>query len=288
MRHILITAILISLIFTSCEDPVPFDYEPQNYIEGALVVGEPIDNIIVMRSQPIQESFNYESSLVRDAEVTINFDDRELNLQIDDTGESGYYYAEEYLVEEGKEYNLIVKFADGTTVTGNTITPSAPIWIKPPPETIQYPKDTINKDTRDTIIWDGESLNNGYWGISVKTLDTLEYGLYLDNVPFEEKNRRVFRRNGNNPQSEWRYKELATWGIIPSNQTPVIWDLFRWYGIHEITVSNMDYNYLRWVLQRLSASEYNELLGSVEGNGIGVFGSLNSVKDTFFLIKNQP
>jgi hypothetical protein len=50
----------------------------------------------------------------------------------------------------------------------------------------------------------------------------------------------------------------------------------------------MDFNYLRWVLQRLSASEYNELLGSVEGNGIGVFGSLHAVKDTFFLIKNQP
>jgi hypothetical protein len=287
MRYILITVILISLIFTSCEDPVPFEYDPQNYVEGALVVGEPIDNIIVMRSQPIQESFNYENSLIRDAEVTIAFDDREINLQIDDTGESGYYYAEDYLVEEGKEYNLTVRFADGTTVTGNTVTPSAPIWIKPPQETIQYPKDTINKDTRDTIIWDGEPLN-GFWGISVKTLDTLEYGLHLDDVPFEEKNRRVFRRNEDNPQSQWRYKELATWGIIPSNQTPVIWNLFRWYGIHEITISNMDFNYLRWVLQRLSASEYNELLGSVEGNGIGVFGSLNSVKDTFFLIKNQP
>lgn len=289
MRYLITIIILLSLVVSSCEDPVPTDYDPQNYIEAALVVGEPIDNIILMRSQPINASFNYEESLIRDAEVIISFDDQELELSTEQSGERGYFYDGSYIVEEGKEYNLTVNFADGTTLTGNTITPSGPVWVKPPPENLQFPIDTINKDTRDTIIWDGEP-KNGYWGISVKTLDTLEYGLYLDTVPFKEKNRRVTRRFGGDGGGggEWRYQELATWGLIPNNQTPVIWDLFRWYGLHEITIYNMDFNYLRWVLQRLSASEYNELLGSVEGNGIGVFGSLHAVKDTFFLIKNQP
>lgn len=295
MKKIFLTVTFIILLFVGCEDPVPTDYEPENYLEAALVVGQPIDNIVLMRTQPIQDTFNYESSLIRDAEVVISGDGKEFKLSIDVNGTRGYYLNENYIVKGNTKYNINVTLPGGSTITGSTLTPDTVEWVRDVPNMIQYPKDTVNKPSNDTLIWEGiptpinlnGDLKDGFWGISVKALDTLEYGTYLDTVPNKEKNRRLFRRNSN-PDNDWRYKELSQWGLIPSKKTPVVWSYFKWYGLHEVSIYNLDNNYLNWVLQKISQSEYDERLSSVKGDGIGVFGSMNAIRDTFFLIKNQP
>lgn len=295
MKKLILSITFIILLLLGCEDPIPTDYEPENYLEAALIVGQPIDNIVLMRTQPIQDTFNYEKSLIRDAEVVILVDDKEFKLSIDANGTRGYYSNESYIVKGNTEYNIIVTLPDGSTITGSTLTPDTLEWVRDVPNMIQYPIDTVNKPSNDTLIWEGMptpinlngDIKDGFWGISVKALDTLEYGIYLDTVPNREKNRRLFRRNSD-PEDDWRYKELARWGLIPSKQTPVVWNYFRWYGLHEVSIYNLDNNYLNWVLQKITQSEYDERLSSVEGNGIGVFGSMNAIRDTFFLIKNQP
>lgn len=292
-KIILITFTIIGLM--SCEDPVPTDYEPQNYLEAALIVGQTIDNIVLMRTQPIQDTFNYEKSLIRDAEVIITGDGKEFKLTIDANGERGYYSNEPYVIKGNTIYNINIRMSDGATITGTTLTPDTLSWVREAPETIQYPIDTVKKASRDTLIWSGTAtpvefngdIKDGFWGISIKALDTLQYGTYLDEVPDGELNRRLFSQF-NSSNTEWRYKELALWGLIPSKQTPVIWQYFKWYGLHEVSVYNLDNNYLSWVLQRITQSEYDERLSSVQGSGIGVFGSMTAIRDTFFLIKNQP
>ncbi len=283
------------MALNSCEDPVPTDYVPQNYLEAALLVGQPIDNIILMRSQPINVVFDYEKSLIRDAEVIITGDDQEFKLQIDPSGNRGYYSNEGYLVKGNTRYYIEIRMPDGSLITGTTLTPDTVVWVRDLPDNIQYPIDTVRKISMDTLIWDGIPTpidegaikSSGYWGVSVKALDTLEYGIYLDSVPNREKNRRLYRANAN-PDNDWRYKELATWGILPSFKTPVVWNFFRWYGLHEISIYNIDNNYLKWFFQRVVQSEFDPNLSTVEGNGIGVFGSMNAIRDTFFLVKNQP
>lgn len=294
MKKILLI-ILALITLNSCEDPVPTDYVPQNYLEAALIVGQPIDNIVLMQSQPINISFDYEKSLIRDAEVIITGDGKEFKLQIDPKGNRGYYSNEDYRVKGNTQYSIEVRLADGSRITGTTLTPDTLVWDKSAPDLIQYPKDTIRKETDIKLSWigtptpikiDENTIKNGFWGISVKALDTLDYGVYLDDVPDSEKNRRLYNAFASS-SNEWRYKELALWGIIPSNATPVIWNYFKWYGLHEIAIYNMDNNYLKWVFQRIVQSEYDENLSTVEGNGIGVFGSMNAIRDTFFLVKNQ-
>lgn len=287
--------ILTLLTLYSCEDPVPTDYVPQNYLEAALLVGQPIDDIILMRTQPINAVFDYESSLIRDAEVIITGDDKEFKLQIDATGIRGYYSNDDYRIKGNTRYNIEVIMSDGSRITGTTLTPDKVEWVRDLPENIQYPKDTIRKISNDTLIWEGiptpieEGVikSNGYWGVSVKCLDSLEYGLYLDSVPNSEKNRRLYNAFSN-PDNQWRYKELAQWGIIPNKKTPVVWNFFKWYGLHEIAIYNMDNNYIKWFFQRVVQSEFDPNLSTVKGDGIGVFGSLNGIRDTFFLVKNQP
>ncbi len=294
MKKIIII-ILTLLTLYSCEDPVPTDYVPQNYLEAALLVGQPIDDIILMRTQPINAVFDYESSLIRDAEVIITGDDQEFKLQIDATGIRGYYSNDDYRIKGNTIYNIEVIMSDGSRITGTTLTPDTVQWVRDLPQFIQYPIDTVRKESKDTLIWDGIPTpidegaikSSGYWGVSVKALDTLEYGTYLDTVPNREKNRRVFRPNAN-PDNDWRYKELSTWGVLPSTKTPVVWNFFRWYGLHEISIYNMDNNYLKWFFQRVVQSEFDPNLSTVKGDGIGVFGSLNAIRDTFFLVKNQP
>ncbi|MEZ4723076.1 MAG: hypothetical protein R2863_00285 [Candidatus Kapaibacterium sp.] len=294
MKKIIII-ILTLLTLYSCEDPVPTDYVPQNYLEAALLVGQPIDDIILMRTQPINAVFDYESSLIRDAEVIITGDDKEFKLQIDATGIRGYYSNDDYRIKGNTRYNIEVIMSDGSRITGTTLTPDKVEWVRDLPENIQYPKDTIRKISNDTLIWEGiptpieEGVikSNGYWGVSVKCLDSLEYGLYLDSVPNSEKNRRLYNAFSN-PDNQWRYKELAQWGIIPNKKTPVVWNFFKWYGLHEIAIYNMDNNYIKWFFQRVVQSEFDPNLSTVKGDGIGVFGSLNGIRDTFFLVKNQP
>lgn len=294
MRKIIFIIITIVLL-SSCQDPIPTDYIPQNYLEAALLVDQPIDNIILMRSQPINEVFNYEKSLIRDAEVIIRGDNREFKLQIDSKGERGYYSVEDYLIKANTIYTIEVLMKDGSRITGTTLTPDKVEWVRDLPENIQYPKDTIRKISNDTLIWEGIPTpieegaikSNGYWGVSVKCLDSLEYGLYLDSVSNSEKNRRLYNAFSN-PDNQWRYKELAQWGIIPNKKTPVVWNFFKWYGLHEIAIYNMDNNYIKWFFQRVVQSEFDPNLSTVKGDGIGVFGSLNGIRDTFFLVKNQP
>lgn len=286
MNKILLILSLSLLALFGCEDPVPTDYVPVNYLEAALLVGQPIDNIRLMRTQPIQDTFNYEKSFIRDAEVIITGDGQEFKLTIDPKGTRGYYSTSDYRVKGKTKYDILVKLSDGTIITGTTTTPDTLEWVKDASDLIQYPKDTVKMASRDTLAWVGNS-QSGFYGISVKALDTLQYGIYLDNVPDSELNRRVYSQFASS-ETEWRYKELTMWGVVPSTHTPVVWNFFKWYGLHEVTVYNLDYNYLRWFLQKVVQSEYDPKLSSVDGNGIGVFGSMNAIRDTFFLIKNQP
>lgn len=279
--------IILILFAYSCEDPVPNDYIPQNYLEANLIVGQPIDNIILMRTQPILDTFEYSESIIRDAEIFIRGDGQEFKLAVEPDGERGYFYPDQsYKVKKLTEYSIEIRLADGGTITGNTVTPDTLSWDLTPPDFVQFPIDTINKPPGDSVRWQGNNPES-FWGIATTCLDTLNYGQYLQN-PTNEKNRRITRGGADNPDAQWRYLERTTWGVLPTSQTPVIWDVFRWYGLHELAVYNTDYNLLTWIIQGIGQSEYDYRLNSVDGDGYGVFGSASVIRDTFLLLKNQP
>ncbi len=286
MIHIfsLLCVMFIAFAISGCGDPAPYDYEPAYMVEAYLIVGEPISHVILMKSTNLKDSLNYEKSLVRDADVRISCEGREFKLAIDPKGEDGYYAIDKsYLVEPGKEYNLKIVMPGGKIVTGKTITPRVFSWAKKAPRVIPYPKDTINLPPEDSleISWTGEA-QMPFYMICVKALDTTGYGKYLV-PPTQEKNRRIHK-----PWAEDRhFRELASYSFVASTKVPIVWNVFRWYGLHEVNVYAPDYNYLRWFLQVLSSAQIDPLLSSVQG-AIGVFGSASVVRDTAFLQKNQP
>ncbi len=282
IKYILIT-ISLALILISCGDDVPTDYKEEIFVEAYLLVGEPIQNIVVAKTQPVTSTFDYEKSLMRDAQVIIKTKDKVLPLTIASSGEQGFYYEDSnYLIEENTEYTLEITTADGKVISGITTTPQKIEWIDRIPDPLQYPIDSLNPPTSDPISWTG-SKGIDYYIISVNCLDTLEYGIYFDDVPDEELNRRIERPWTNDED----FYDIANFGFIPNTETKIVWAIFKWFGKSETVVYAPDNNFRDWFIQNQWFNSYDENLSSVDG-AIGVFGSAAVIRDTSFVLKNQP
>ena len=280
--------ILGSIIFFSCGDSVPTDYIPRNIVEAYLVVDEPISGLRLMRSLPVTDTFELSKALISDAEVKIIQGEQEFQLEFRgvETGDPGYYYPDtSYKVLSQEKYELEINLSDGSKITAETFTPAPTGWIKRAPDKIYYPKDTLKLPANDTlkIEWDSIPGFNVY-GLSIRCLDTLEYGKYLDPPRPDEKNRRILKPWSDDDD----FYELARWYPIPNNKTPVVWSAFKYYGLHELSIYVPDYNFLRWYLQNATRGAADPLLNSVHGNGFGCFGSVAVIRDTSFLVKNRP
>ena len=285
MINRIILIVIISIFVISCEDSSLSDYKEDFIVEALLVVGEPINNITVMRSQPVSGIFNYDSSMVKDANVKIIGDGKEFDLKFrpKEFGSIGYFSADTtYIVKSGIEYKIEITLNNGKFITGKTTTPPATSWIYLPDELVQYPLDTLNIPQGDSISWQAV-VGFPYYMISIKNMDTLNYGIYL-NPPTDELNRRIYRPFGG---GERAYRDPISIFPIPSNKTPVLWTAFRWFGKHQIKIYVPDFNFLRWFLQAQTKGEADPLLTSVDG-AIGYFGSASVIQYDFFLLKNQP
>lgn len=274
---------IVGLFINSCEDAAPTDYVQEKFVEAFLMVNEPIDNIIVMNSQPVQNKFDYEKAIIRDAEVTITGDGKIFNLVINAVGDSGYYNPDRtYLVKPNTKYDLNIKLKDGKVISGSTITPSDINWTDTVGYEIQYPKDSLKLPDRYYISWSPVKEAKFYL-ISVIPLDTLNYGKYL-NPATDELNRRVYNSFAND--SEEYYYERSTYPLIANTQTSVVWAAFKWFGKHQVNVMVPDNNFLMWYLQNTQQGQMNKLLSSVDG-AYGVFGSASIARREMFLLKNQ-
>lgn len=284
-----ILVILISafLIF-SCEDPAPFDYKEEHYVEAYLTVGEPVNDIRLFRTLPLDEPYSLENSIIKDADITIySENNEELNLEYKDNPSPGYYYEQDYSVKPETFYYLRIETSEGNVYTDTTRTPAVFEWEREPVSSLHYPKDTLklSQAPDSTKLYWTKSGNVNFYIVNVKCLDTLEYGKYL-NPPTEEKNRRVYLPF--NDVNEL-YRDRTTLNLIANTTSPVVWFAFRWFGNHEITIQAPDNNYLRWYLQYLSfqGDVYDPNLNTISGGAFGVFGSVAEIKTNAFLYKNQ-
>jgi len=282
-------ALVVAVLLVGCEDPIPTDYIPQNVVTAYLIVDEPIRDITVTRSLSVVDSFDYQASAITDAQVRIYVGDRTLDLAYRTGGAVGdYYYPDTTeLVLPNTKYRLEIRTSDGSVMTGETVTPERVSWVTPPRDTLQYPLDTINLPAPDSLGYEWSPVPGvTEFILSSSCLDTLGYGTYLT-PPTEEKNRRI--ENIFNQRSRRRYDETTRWGFAQSTNLPVFWFAYKWFGLYELSIYAPDPNMIEWFKQtRFGPNQYNPLLGSIKGEGIGVFGSASVVRQRQFLLKNQP
>ena len=180
--NILATVVISLFLLASCEDLPPNVYDPKPYVEAYLIVDQPIKNVRIMWTQSLTDTFNYEKSFIRDAEVLLHYNDKTIKLVSPRSGTDGYYYPDTNLkVLPQTEYKLDILLKDGSNITATTYTPGRFNWTIPPPPELYYPQDTINlSDAPDTLKLAWEKNPPGiYYFIRVQCLDTANYGIYL-------------------------------------------------------------------------------------------------------------
>ncbi len=291
MKRNIFFVILAIIFLNSCEDLPPDLYIPQIFVEGYLIVDEPINGIILLRSMPVLDSFNYQQSLVKDANIRItelsgNNGNFSYQLIYSDEPLLGYHYPDTSVkIKPNTTYKLEITLNNGDRITGETTTPERLKWKIPPRDTLYYPKDTINLPSPDSLKISWQPAAGIFFHlIRIRCLDTLNYGKYL-NPPTDELNRRISRPWENNVRL---YNDVTRWaGPLPATESPVVWTALKWYGLNEITIYAPDYNFLRWFLHNQRRSQYEPRLSSVDG-AMGVFGSASAIKKVVFIIKNQP
>lgn len=287
---LLIIVVFPALLFlTACEDQPPTAYVPVPFLEAYLIIGEPIDNIVVARSQPITEPFDYSRMMVSDAEVIISTEDQEYRLmyRVRD-GVGSYYYPDTtLLVLPETQYRITVQIDDGSVMQAQTTTPKNVVWTIPPRDVIHYPQDTTQLYSHDSLRVAWTSGNSPEYIIRVTALDTLGYGTYLQ-PPTDEINERTNNLPFETPRSQNFYTK-ARWGFIQTNQAPTVWMAFRWYGRNDVSILATDTSLLEWFKATQwggRSVEYREQYSNVIG-GVGVFGSASIISKEVFLVKRE-
>ncbi|MFA6233435.1 MAG: DUF4249 family protein [Bacteroidota bacterium] len=283
--YISISLLFILIAFTACEDAPPTDYSPRPYVQGYLLVGEPIEDIIVAMSQPIDQPYDYSSSLVSNADVSIEVDGQTIPLVYREQAGVGSYSCpdESIRVLPETSYRLLVRMPGGAVVRAETTTPKIIDWTIQPAASILYPQDTTSMPLSDSLRMVWTPGNNAEYLIRVLALDTLGYGIYLD-PSTEEANTRTNSRG----EKRGVTYSLTQWVYAPQNRMRLAWNTITWHGRNEITVYAPDYWFLEWFksvqFSRISA-EYDPQESNIIG-GLGVFGSASIIRKEVFLQKS--
>lgn len=296
-KSILILVALLTLASTSCEDPVPLDdYTPRKIIESYIIVGEPIHDLAVSKTQALNVSFSATMSRKEGSDLVSSFIIEELNtsgavvnsLQLErDTANLWGAIDKSYLVKPSTKYMIRISFQDGDSATGETITPGQISWNENQRvrKSIQFPIDTLKAPSTDTLSWNAVQ-GGSFYMIGIRCLDTTGYGQYL--IPStDEQNRRIERSYRNNNF----FREISFNALIANTKSSVVWGAFKWFGRQEVAMYAPDFNMIRWFLANRGSRDYNPLLGSLKTNSentFGFFASASVARDTVFLVKNQP
>ncbi|MEI6090794.1 MAG: hypothetical protein WCR42_10110 [bacterium] len=291
-RNIFLLLALIStiIVLQSCGDAVPTDYVEETYVEAYLFVNEPVRAIKIMRTLPVQDSFDINKSIIREAEVALIEGAQRIDLHYVEnsiTANAGYAAVDpNYIVKPQTLYKIEIKLKNGNVITGQTLTPPTSKPIKVPPRYVNFPDDTVNYPADPSLESSWEAVPGlSYYATYLKCLDTIGYGKYLPK-PTDEKNRALSFPWMQNKQQR---AETTSWAFVLSNKAPLVWNMFKWYGLHEAVVFVPDYNFLRWYFQVTMQRTIDPILSSVVGDhAIGVFGSAFAIRDTFVLVKNKP
>ncbi len=289
-KYYIIAAILFTgLYLSSCESTTEPDYIKDTFVEGYLIVGEPIEGIMVYHTQPLSTKYNRNNAAIKNANVSITVDGIVYNLEYKDGINPGYAYSDStVLVQPNKNYYLNITLDNGKTLSGHTLTPGTMEWVREPKEFFHYPQDTVKLPQVDSldIEWTAVA-NRFFYFVRIECLDTLNYGKYLPE-PTDEMNRRAHNILQKMDDGTY-YKNLTGWGFIANTNTPTVWSGFKWFGKHKLAIYCPDANMLSWFVNlfflgtSLNVEHTNSIIG-----GYGVFGSASKVEKEAFMYKNQP
>lgn len=286
-RFLILTELVSVLIMTGCGDPVPTDYTQEVMLEGFVFAGEPIEDIRVLRTLPITDTFRFANASVRDAVIRLTADGVPLPVEFVPDSLGGTYRVADrsYRAASSVRYDIEVE-ALGAKLTATTTPPAEFAWIKEPKDTLHYPGRFFELTRNDSleVSWTASPGVDQYI-IAVECLDTAGYGAYLQ-PPTSDSNRRI-RTEDRFEDGTLIASERVRFGFSIVTRAPTVWSVFKWFGKQEIRVYAGDQAFREWFRMvgfgRRSAYDYR--LSNVQG-GLGTWGSASLIRKASFLKKD--
>ncbi len=283
-----LVSLISALFIVGCEDPVPTDYTQEIVLEGFVFVGEPIEDIRVLRTLPITDTFRFADASVATADVRITADGVPLPVEFVPDSNGGTYRVADrgYRARSGVTYDIEV-LALGARLTATTKTPDTLTWVKAPKDTLQYPGRLLELTRNDSLDVSWTTVPGvGQYIVAVECLDTLGYGTYL--VPQTSDSNRRIRDQDRFDDGTLIANERVRFGFSIIPRAPTVWSVFKWFGKQEIRVYAGDQAFQEWfrMVGFGRRSSYDYRLSNVKG-GLGTWGSASLIRKASFLKMDQ-
>ena len=289
---IIITLLLI--LFYSCGESVvdigEQTYSPKIVIEGYLSPGQKVQNIKISRNFPLNSRPDAKSLILSDADVKLTDlqNNRDYTLAFNPQKFSFEYSGTDLKIDHSKSYKLIVTAkVDGKPLNASSITkvPSRGFRIikeESSLDSMKYYQRDLNGNVKQFKIIFEPSPGNSFYGISIVALEATLESFVFDN-PFIQIKMDDLKKDFD------RYKYQSKWlQNIKSDVSKVNYNiewLDTWfYGNYRIIVYAGDENYRLFMLTYRGVQEFDgnfhEPRLNIEGDGIGIFGSV--IADTAY------
>jgi hypothetical protein len=295
----LLGIIILAGIMGGCGDatmePANVSYEPRIVIEGYLHAGKNIDRIYISRNFSVDTDLTRMSILPDPDKTVVKItdleSDKEYHLEYhiaEDNDWNNYYwmYKEtDFVVEYGKSYQLDVwSVIDDKQLHASTITtvPALGFEIVSINHTsLEYRERNSDGSLQNFEVQINRSFGATFYTAAIEALNPSLESFIYDN-PFEDKK----------PEDVNLVDDALTYAVIHHapevsgmSQMTLGWEVFNFYDQYRVIIYAADDNYKDYLITHNDVMEMNgnfhEAKFNIEGDGIGVFGSI--ITDTVYV-----
>jgi|TARA_Y100000310_G_scaffold257429_1_gene265492 hypothetical protein len=278
MKEILnvILAFLILIYVSGCTESSPLiSDEDLMVVWGFVYANEPITDIKLTRTLPLDADSSSEFSTINDAEVAVivNGDRFECELA---SGDSGIYQylANDLSINSGNQTSIEIEW-QGQSIKGESTVPQPPSGLELESNIMEIPNfsdrqsfmEWRQSENQEVVVtWETESEDDWFY-VVLKNLEQNPTPIEI-NSTFSERMREII------------------FPPVQDNSYRIRLPLIEFLGLHEIQVYRVNREYVDLYESRAQDTrDLNEPLTNIEG-GLGVFSAFNSSKINMTVIQN--
>jgi len=290
-------SIFFAILFISCgEGKVTVtneSYEPRIVIEGFLFPNQNVEKIRITRNFKLDENISNRDILVIEDAIVNLIDENGTPFRLFFHSSSNFddnyyeYRGNELVIEYGMTYTLdVTATVEGKELHTRATTTVPEIGFKIAEvnfDSLEYRQREVNGDLLKFILTIDRSPGTTFYVSSIRPLTASSSNFIFDN-PFTDETPEDVDDNLDdfNYWVEWIQDTPSTQG---KSFIDIFWFFLWFYGEYEIIVYAADLNYKNYLQTYEEVQEpdgnFHEPRFEIEGDGIGVFGSV--ISDTVYI-----
>lgn len=293
MNQYLFCFILLLLMMSGCDLYEQDSYKENYVVESYLIADNPMQQVLVSRTLPVEEEYTFAKAALDNATVTIDL--------LDENGEISNTYAfgqqsrgvyvpvnSESTVIGGRRYQLTVNFPNGDTIKAETLVPGTFRTVNQSADTTTYQSEEQIEITTTPSVYPGRQT---YFIFTINAVNPQIENFtpfYADIFDENDDDISDFYVNSSGIINEGNYDRNDDNTLT----VRVPWIAIAFYNENDIIINAIDdnmYDFLRSQEVQgggstLSPGEIQNVVYNVEG-GIGIFGSMASDTNRVFITR---